>query len=76
MALARLLQTSGNADGALEILKQPTDAQSPDLYELLGDLEASRGHSAEARTAYDQAQKLSSDSASRKRIERKRQAVK
>ena len=66
----------GNTDGALEILRQPAATQSTEVFEQIGDLEAARGRGAEARAAYDQAGKLTSDSAARKRITRKGQAVK
>jgi predicted negative regulator of RcsB-dependent stress response len=77
LALARLLSQNGNPDGAIEVLKQAQgDVQGPDVYELTGDLEAARGRGAEARAAYDQALKLTTDSAARKRITRKSQTAK
>ena len=57
IALADLLAKSGDRDGALDQLRQATkqDAQDPDLFERIGDLEAARQHPAEARAAYQSA---------------------
>jgi predicted negative regulator of RcsB-dependent stress response len=52
-----------------------TDNQNPEVLEQMGDLEAARGHKAEAQAAYDQAQKLISDSAARKRLKRKQSTL-
>ncbi len=76
LALSKLLAKGGNADAAIDALHAPNGMESPDVYEQIGDLESSRGRGAEARAAYEQAQKLTTDSAARKRLERKRQAVK
>jgi predicted negative regulator of RcsB-dependent stress response len=51
------------------------DNQNPDVLEQIGDLEAARGRKAEAQAAYDQAAKLTTDSAARKRLKRKQSTV-
>jgi Flp pilus assembly protein TadD len=73
LALASLLAKSGDAEGALTELREAAgaDNQNPDVIEQIGDIEAGRGRSAEARTAYEQALKLQSDSSAKKRLKRK-----
>jgi tetratricopeptide (TPR) repeat protein len=73
IALADLLAKSGDRDGALDQLRQATkqDAQDPDLFERIGDLEAARQHPAEARAAYQSALALKPAHATRKRVENK-----
>jgi tetratricopeptide (TPR) repeat protein len=77
LALAQLLAKTGDKDGAITELRQAAgvDNQNPDVLEQIGDLEASAGHNAEAQTAYDQAAKLTQDSAARKRLKRKESAL-
>ena len=76
-ALATLLADTGDSEGALTELRQASgaDNQNPEVLEQIGDLEAKLGHKAEALAAYDQALKLSSDSAARKRLKRKQTTV-
>jgi tetratricopeptide (TPR) repeat protein len=73
IALADLLAKIGDRDGALDQLRQVTkqDAQDPDLFERIGDLEAARQHPNEARAAYQSALALKPAHATRKRVENK-----
>jgi tetratricopeptide (TPR) repeat protein len=77
LALARLLGKTGDNDNALKELRQAAgaDTQNPDVLEQIGDMEGARGNKAEANTAYDQAEKLTTDSAARKRMKRKQAAL-
>ncbi len=70
IALAGLLAKTGQGDQALEQLRELSraDVQNPDIFEQIGDLEAGRQHTTEARTAYESALKIASDRAARKRI--------
>ncbi len=72
-ALADLLAKTGDRDGALDQLRQVTkqNAQDPDLFERIGDLEAAGQRPAEARAAYQSALNLKPARAERKRIEKK-----
>jgi tetratricopeptide (TPR) repeat protein len=73
VALADLLAKAGDRDGALDQLRQVTkqNSQDPELFERIGDLEAARRHSAEARMAYRSALDLKPPRATRKRVENK-----
>ncbi len=77
LALARLLAKTGDNDNALKELRQAAgaDTQNPEVLEQIGDLEGARGNKAEAQTAYGQAEKLTTDSAARKRMKRKQSAL-
>jgi tetratricopeptide (TPR) repeat protein len=77
LALAQLLAKTGDTENALTELRQAAgaDNQNPDVLEQIGDLEAARGRKAEAQAAYDQAAKLTTDSAARKRLKRKQSTV-
>jgi predicted Zn-dependent protease len=70
LALAGLLAKSGDAERAIQELRQISGAgsQNPEIFEQIGDLEAARQHIAEARAAYQSALDLASDRAARKRI--------
>ncbi len=73
ITLADLLAKTGDRDGALDQLRQVTKqgSQDPELFERIGDLEAARQHSADARAAYQSALELKPARAERKRIEKK-----
>jgi len=73
IALADLLAKTGDSGQAIEELRRAsqTDSQNTNVLERIGDLEAGRQHTAEARSAYQSALGLSSDRADRKRIGRK-----
>ncbi|HEV2688361.1 MAG TPA: tetratricopeptide repeat protein, partial [Bryobacteraceae bacterium] len=70
LALAGLLAKTGDAEGALGELREvsKTDSQNFAIFEQIGDLEAGRQHSADAKTAYQSALGLAPDRAARKRI--------
>ena len=70
VALAGLLAKTGDTDAALQELRRVSTegSQNPEIFEQIGDLEAGRQHSAEARAAYQSALNLTSDHATRKRI--------
>ena len=70
IALADVLTKTNDRDGALDQLHQVTkqDSRDPALFERIGDLEAARQHTAEARTAYQAALDLKPARAVRKRI--------
>ena len=73
IALADALTKTNDRDGALDQLHQVTkqDSQDPALFERIGDLEAARQHSAEARMAYQSALDLKLPRSVRKSIETK-----
>jgi tetratricopeptide (TPR) repeat protein len=73
IALADVLVKTNDRDGALDQLHQVTkqDSRDPALFERIGDLEAARQHSADARMAYQSALDLKPERALRKRIENK-----
>jgi predicted negative regulator of RcsB-dependent stress response len=73
IALADILAKTNDSDGALDQLRQVTksNSQDPSLLERIGDLEAARKHSAEARMAYQSALNLKPERTLRKRIENK-----
>ncbi len=73
IALADVLIKTNDSDGALDQLHQVTrqDSRDPALFERIGDLEAARKHSADARMAYQSALNLKPERAVRKRIENK-----
>jgi tetratricopeptide (TPR) repeat protein len=73
IALADVLTKTNDRDGALDQLHQVTkqDSQDPELFERIGDLEAARQHTADARTAYQAALDLKPARAARKRIANK-----
>jgi tetratricopeptide (TPR) repeat protein len=73
IALAGLLQKSGDTDAALVELREAlkADPENAAIFEQTGDLEASRNHAAEARSAYASALKFASDRSARKRIDAK-----
>jgi tetratricopeptide (TPR) repeat protein len=73
IALADALAKTNDRDGALDQLRRATQqgSQDPALLERIGDLEAARTHTAEARTAYQSALDLKPERTVRKRIENK-----
>jgi len=73
LALADLLAKSGDADAAVNELRSASQADPSNfaIFEQIGDIEASRSRTAEARTAYTSALNAVSDHAARKRIEGK-----
>ncbi len=77
LALARSLGKTGAGDQALEELHQVSrqDVQNPDVFEQIGDLEAARQHTAEARTAYQAALDLKPERSAKKRIANKLKSV-
>jgi tetratricopeptide (TPR) repeat protein len=70
IALAGLLAKSGETDEAIQELRRVSTegSQNADVFEQVGDLEAGRGHAAEARAAYESAIGVASDRGMRKRI--------
>ncbi len=72
-ALAVLLVKIGDGEAALTELRAVSqrDAQNPDVFEQIGDLEAARQHPAEARAAFESALGLKPDRSTRKRIDNK-----
>lgn len=78
VALARLYAKTGDAENAAKELRDAaaSNPQNSDLFEQLGDVEAGRGRSAEARAAYESALKVAPDAASRKRLDKKLKALK
>jgi tetratricopeptide (TPR) repeat protein len=77
IALAGLLIKTGENDRALEQLQQVSkqDAQNPEVFEQIGDLEAGRHSTAAARSAYESALALKPGGAIRKRIANKLKAL-
>ena len=77
VALARSLAKTGDADSALEQLREVSkqDQRNGDVFEQIGDVEAGRRHSAEATAAYQAALQLASDRAARKRIGNKLKGI-
>jgi tetratricopeptide (TPR) repeat protein len=77
LALARLLAKTGDAEAALQELRDVTkqDAQNPDVFEQIGDIEAARQHASEARSAYQSALDLKPERSVRKRIENKTKSL-
>jgi tetratricopeptide (TPR) repeat protein len=73
LALADLLAKSGDNDGALNELRSASQADPANfaIFEQIGDIEAARGRTAEARAAYTSALNAASDRAVRKRIDGK-----
>lgn len=73
VALAGLLAKSGDADGAIQELREAAkaDSQNAAVLEQIGDIEAGRGHAAEARAAYTAALGATSDRSVRKRVDGK-----
>jgi tetratricopeptide (TPR) repeat protein len=73
IALADALTKTNDREGALDQLRQVTrqDSQDPALFERIGDLEAARQHTAEARVAYQSALDLKPPRALRKSVENK-----
>jgi tetratricopeptide (TPR) repeat protein len=73
IALADALAKTNDRDGVIEQLRQATkqDSRDPALFERIGDLEAARQHTTEARMAYQAALDLKPERATRKRIENK-----
>jgi tetratricopeptide (TPR) repeat protein len=73
LALADVLAKTNDHDGAVEqldlVIKE--DSQDPALFERIGDLEAARRRSVQARMAYQSALHLKPERALRKRIENK-----
>ena len=76
VALAGLLEKSGDADAALVELRAAlqSDAGDAAVLEQIGDIEAARGHTAEAREAYSSALRVA-EGASKKRIQKKLNAL-
>ena len=77
LALAGLLIKTGANDQALEQLRlvSKADAQNPEVFEQIGDLEAGRHNAGEARSAYQTALALKPNGAIRKRIANKLKAL-
>jgi tetratricopeptide (TPR) repeat protein len=77
IALADILAKTNDSDGALDQLRQVTksNSQDPSLFERIGDLEAARKHSAQARMAYESALNLKPERSLRKHIENKLKAL-
>jgi tetratricopeptide (TPR) repeat protein len=77
LALAQLLSKSGDAEGALTELRSAaaSDPKNPAVLEQIGDAEAARGRTAEARSAYQSALGLSPESGMKKRINNKLKAL-
>jgi tetratricopeptide (TPR) repeat protein len=73
IALAGLLAKSGDADAAVGELKEASkaDPENGAIFEQIGDIEAARNRSADARAAYSSALQNASDRPARKRIEAK-----
>ena len=73
VALGRLMAASGDPEGALVELREAArlDAGNSETFEQIGDIEAGRGHAAEAAAAYKSALEQAPDRAARKRIEKK-----
>ncbi|MDP8979563.1 MAG: tetratricopeptide repeat protein [Acidobacteriota bacterium] len=73
VALGRLLAASGDPEGALVELREAVrlDAGNSATFEQIGDIEAGRGHAAEAAAAYQSALEQAPDRAAKKRIEKK-----
>ncbi len=73
MALAGLLEKTGDAGSAVEELRQALKQEQKNaaIYERIGDLEAGRNHNAEARAAYESAIQNAPDSQTAKRIRKK-----
>ena len=78
VALASLFVKTGDAESAVKELRQAAAAspRNAELFEQIGDIEATRGHSAEAKTAYESARGMAADTAGRKRIEKKLKSLK
>ncbi len=73
IALAGLLNKNGHPDAALAELRTASAAspQNPAIFEQIGDIEAARTRTAEARSAYQSALGLKPDKATQKRINNK-----
>jgi predicted negative regulator of RcsB-dependent stress response len=63
--LADQLAKNGDVDGAI------TELRKVNAFEQIGDLEAARGRTAEARDAYEKALPAATDRKERKRIQQK-----
>jgi tetratricopeptide (TPR) repeat protein len=70
VALAGLLEKSGDLDGAMAELRLAPPGNTL-AQERIGDIESARGHAAEARAAYEAALKGSPDADAAKRIKKK-----
>ena len=77
LALAGLLVKTGANDQALDELRQVSkeDAQDPEVFEQIGDLEAGRHNASEARSAYQSALALKPSGVARRRIGNKLKAL-
>jgi predicted negative regulator of RcsB-dependent stress response len=77
LALAHLFAKNRNPEGALTELRSAaaSDAKNPAILEQIGDVEAARGRSAEARSAYQSALGLTTESAIKKRLNQKLKAL-
>jgi tetratricopeptide (TPR) repeat protein len=73
LALADLLAKSGDNEGAVNELRSASQADPANfaIFEQIGDIEAARGRTAEARAAYTSALNAASDRAAHKRIDGK-----
>ena len=78
LALAGLLAKSGDTEAALTELRTVSnqDSRNPEIFEQIGDLEAGRQHTADARAAYQSALGLKPDRTVRKRIDNKLKSMK
>ena len=78
VALAGLLNKTGDTEGALNQLRQAaaSNPRNSEVFEQIGDIEAARGRGAEARAAYQSASGVAPDTATRKRIDKKLKALK
>ena len=74
LAVADLLEKSGDVAGAVQELRQAlkADGKNAAIYERIGDLEAKANHPEESRAAYGSALENATDSQTRKRLQKKR----
>lgn len=77
LALGQLLNKSGDAEGALTELRgaSAADPQNPAILEQIGDIEAARGRTAEARSAYQSALGAKPEKNIQKRLNNKLKAL-
>jgi tetratricopeptide (TPR) repeat protein len=77
LALAGLLNKGGDAEGALNELRTAStaDPQNAAIFEQIGDIEAARGRTAEARAAYQSALGVKPEKTVEKRINGKLKAL-
>jgi tetratricopeptide (TPR) repeat protein len=78
LALGQALLKGGDPEGAVRELREAagSDAQNPAILEQIGDAEASRGRTAEAKAAYQSALTLAPDRVTRKRLSQRLRSLK